>query len=38
MKIFVKAKPGAREEKVDPPPRRLWQGECGYCKSAGWIF
>ena len=27
MKIFVKAKPGAREEKVDPPPRRLWQAK-----------
>jgi uncharacterized protein YggU (UPF0235/DUF167 family) len=25
MKIFVKAKPGANEDKVDPPAARLWQ-------------
>lgn len=25
MKIFVKAKPGAKEERIDPPPSKLFQ-------------
>ena len=25
MKIFVKAKPGAKEEKIEPPAIKLWQ-------------
>jgi len=24
MKIFVKAKPGAKDERVEPPPSKLW--------------
>lgn len=27
MKIFVKAKPGAKEYRVDPPPQKLWRAK-----------
>lgn len=27
MKIFVKAKPGAKEEKIEPPVPKLWQAK-----------
>jgi uncharacterized protein (TIGR00251 family) len=25
MRVFVKAKPGAKDEKIEPPPAKLWQ-------------
>jgi len=27
MKIFVKAKPGAKEDKVEAPPLKLWRAK-----------
>lgn len=29
MKIFVKAKPNAKQEKIDPPSPRLWRAKEG---------
>lgn len=37
MKIFVKAKAGAKEEKVEAPKPRLWAGEIGEEGEKEWF-
>jgi uncharacterized protein YggU (UPF0235/DUF167 family) len=37
MKIFVKAKAGAKEEKVEAPAVKLWQEEGGKSEEKEWF-